>query len=346
MPQAFSLLKKPLLLVNKDIRMTQKKSQQRTIKSVKQLPTWFKLENYQDTNKLDADSWYDELMTRYFTRNALKYKEKYVFKIWEMIKNRKLLNDEESASKALKSPDNILSQCEEGGGFRLNAITPRLHQLQILPKNAQPAESPARAVGCITNLMMYGAYWCSEKSVQDVVIQKLRGLVDSEKERWADQPEEDSLAWIHQPFDRLSQEDRFNAAPEFAFAWIDLEASDEQIKAEFSRWLTKERDRRNVPAVKKSFNENDFQGFYESAVLPYLDLMYWATLEKVKINQYVIAQAIFPDAYAPESEVDPLGRLKTTKKKADYLMKYDTLRRLELQTTRFKIREKDVLIRT
>lgn len=330
--------------------MTQKKSKQRMIKSVKQLPTWFKLKSYQETNQPDADSWYDQLMVRYFLRNALKYKEKNAFAIWEIIKNQKLLDgDEESAFKALEAlsaPNNILSQCEEGSSLRLRAITPRLHQLQILPENTQSMEPIARAVGCITNLMMYGAYWFSEKAVQDNVIQKLRGLVDEEKGRWADRPEEESLAWIHQPFDRLSQENRFNAAPEFAFAWVDLEASDEQIKAEFSRWLTRERDRRNVPAVRKSFNESDFRGFYESAVLPYLDLMFWAMMEKVKINQYVIAQAIFPDAYAPESEVDPLGRLKTTKKKADYLMKYDTLRRLELQTTRFKIRGKDVLIRT
>lgn len=326
-----------------------KKSKQITIKSVKQLPKWFKLENYRNTNTLDADSWYDQLMVRYFLRNALKYKEKNVFALWELIKNQKLLDiDEESASKTLEAwTKSIFSHCgEEGGDIRLRAITPRIHQLQILPENTQQMEPVARAVGCVTNLMMYGAYWLSEKVVQDNVIQKLRGLVDQEKEQWADRPEEDSLAWIHQPFDRLPHHVRLSSAPEFAFAWVDLEASDEQIKAEFSRWLVRERERRNVPAVRKNFNESDFQGFYESAVLPYLDLMFWATLENVKINQYVIAQAIFADAYAPESEVDPLGRLKTTKKKADYLMKYDTLRRLELQTTRFKIREKDVLIVT
>lgn len=326
-----------------------KNSKQVTIKSVKQLPTWFKLEKYRETNQPDPDNWYDQLMVRYFLRNALKYKEKRMFALWEIIKNQKLLDmDEENAFnilEAMSAPGNILSQCEEGESVRLRAITPRLHQLQILPENAKPEEA-ARAVGCVTNLMMYGTYLFSEKAVQDNVLKKLDGLVDKEKKRWAERPAEDSVAWIHQPFDRLCQDPRFAAAPEFAFAWVDLEASDEQIKAEFSRWLVQERERRNVPAVRKSFNESDFQGFYESAVLPYLDLMFWATLENVKINQYVIAQAIFPDAYAPESEVDPLGRLKTTKKKADYLMKYDTLRRLELQTTRFKIREKDVLIAT
>lgn len=46
--------------------------------------------------------------------------------------------------------------------------------------------------------------------------------------------------------------------------------------------------------------------------------MFWSEIEKIKINQYVMAQAIFHDAYA--SDVDPMGKLKTTRKKAEYLM--------------------------
>lgn len=70
-----------------------------------------------------------------------------------------------------------------------------------------------------------------------------------------------------------------------------------------------------------------------SAILPYLDLIYWSGIEKTKISQYVIAQAIFSDAYSLESDIDPLDRLKTTKKKADHLMKSKTMRLLELQVT-------------
>jgi hypothetical protein len=117
----------------------------------------------------------------------------------------------------------------------------------------------------------------------------------------------------------------------FAYAKIDLEASDEQIKRDLTIWLEQERKRRDKPAPKKNFNDTDFTGWHESAVLPYLDLMFWAEIEEVKISQYAIAQAIFPDAYG--SDVDPLGKLKTTKKKAEYLMDHKTMKLLELQIT-------------
>jgi hypothetical protein len=108
----------------------------------------------------------------------------------------------------------------------------------------------------------------------------------------------------------------------YAYAGVDLETTDEQLKKDFADWLANERQRRQVLAAKKNFSEADFRGFAESAILPYLDLTLWA----------VWAQAIFSDAYAPNSETDPLGRLKTTKKKSESLMQPQSLIRLESQT--------------
>ena len=59
--------------------------------------------------------------------------------------------------------------------------------------------------------------------------------------------------------------------------------------------------------------------------------MFWSQMENIKINQYTIAQTIYPDSYALDSEVDPLGKLKTTKKKSAYLMNYEILKLLEMQ---------------
>jgi len=69
----------------------------------------------------------------------------------------------------------------------------------------------------------------------------------------------------------------------------------------------------------------------DNCEIPYLDLTFWAEFEGVRIHQHVIAQAIFPDAYALGSDVDPLGKLKTTKKKVEALMNEETLKVLELQ---------------
>ena len=71
-----------------------------------------------------------------------------------------------------------------------------------------------------------------------------------------------------------------------------------------------------------------FKGWCNSAVLPYLDLQFWAENEGVRIHQYIMAEAIFPDAYAVGAEVDPIGKLKTIKKKAVYLMRKDILEAL------------------
>ncbi len=108
--------------------------------------------------------------------------------------------------------------------------------------------------------------------------------------------------------------------------------------------VVRERKRRNVPAPKRNFSDADFVSWHESAILPYLDLLFWAGLEKAKINQYIIAQAIFPDAYALGSDIDPLGKLKTTKKKAEYLMNNNIMRLLEFQVTEPKRTDEGVAI--
>src|SRR5690349_9916391 len=66
-----------------------------SIKSVKQLPAWFKLENYGKAKYFNAGEWYDELMPRFFMREGV---EKFIINFldltqkWEMIKKDGLLS--------------------------------------------------------------------------------------------------------------------------------------------------------------------------------------------------------------------------------------------------------------
>ena len=48
--------------------------------------------------------------------------------------------------------------------------------------------------------------------------------------------------------------------------------------------------------------------------------MFWSKLNNVRIHQLVITQLLFPELYQTFSEIDPLGKLKTTKKRAEMLM--------------------------
>lgn len=137
--------------------------------------------------------------------------------------------------------------------------------------------------------------------------------------------------WSTKPFDDYPSDVLLGLKNKFAYARVNLHASDEQLKRDFELWLAMERKRRNQPAPKKNFNDVDFDSWHESSVLPYIDIMWWAKTMGIKISQHTIAQAIFPNAYGVGSDFDPLGKLKTTKKKVEYLMNYETLKLLEIQ---------------
>lgn len=290
------------------------------IKSAKKLPSWFKLENYNKAKHFNAYEWYDELMSRFLLRRYLKMYGREPLDIpqnWEYIKQDGLLF--------------YIAKKEEVKS-RTTSITPYLHQIKALKEKSAQAKPESLSVSALLNFNMYGgSYWYSEEEEQKAIAKKINVFLGDDPV--TDEFKVEAMTWLSQPFLECPMDREMGLQNKFAYAKIDLEASDEQIKKDLVIWLEQERKRRNKPAPKKNFSDADFNGWHESAVLPYLDLMFWAELEKVKINQYAIAQAIFSDAYSLKSDVDPLGRLKTTKKKAEYLMDYKTMKLLELQIT-------------
>ncbi|ATG89129.1 hypothetical protein MKLM6_0857 [Methylomonas koyamae] len=103
-----------------------------------------------------------------------------------------------------------------------------------------------------------------------------------------------------------------------AYLSINLHANDEQIIDDFRHWLSNIRELVNKKSAKKDFCESDFNEWAEYKVLPYIDLKIWSMLCERKITQSMIARALYPDEY----EIDITERIrKTTKKKADWLMR-------------------------
>lgn len=291
-----------------------KKPKTKMIKSVKQLPAWFKLENYAQASTLNAEGWYRELSIRFLLKDRSQPPENVdLQKLWALIQTQ-----------------GLLSRTPEAVAFKFSFYSPHIKRFQALQAESQHA--PGQSVECLTNMGAYASYWYSEKDVQEIVIKNLKIMRDKPEGLMEDNPGENAVTWLMQPFDSFPHDIRLGIPHKYAYARVDLETSDEQIQKDFVKWLAKERQRRQVLAAKKNFSEADFRGFEESAVLPYLDLTLWAESAQIKINQYVMAQAIFSDAYAPDSETDPLGRLKTTKKKAEYLMQPGALIRLESET--------------
>ena len=98
------------------------------------------------------------------------------------------------------------------------------------------------------------------------------------------------------------------------------------IVEDFSRWLTAARREFDFPA-EKIFTEAKREDLITYRVLPYLDLTLWAALEKVKIPNAVMADALFPD-----TGVDAPYRVrKVTKVKADWAIQWPVLNALYRQ---------------
>lgn len=291
--------------------------EKKLIKSIKQLPSWFNLKNYEAAKHFEAGDWYDELMFRLYLRYCLKVYGKEPTDIpenWECIKKGGLL---------------FHTTKDEKFKARIRAVTADIHHIEAIDENSK---SWRQSVNSLLNMDMYGlCYWYSEDEEQKEITKKFNIMVGEKPKDLTDEDEKKALAWAIKPFSDCPMNLVMGLKNKFAYAKVDLNSSDEQLKLDFAAWLDSERKHRNCPAPKKNFSKADLEGWYESSVLPYLDLMFWSEIEQTKINQYVIAQAIFADAYSVDSEVDPLGKLKTTKKKADHLMKYETMKLLELQ---------------
>lgn len=290
------------------------------IKSSKDLPEWFKLENYNKAKYFNAYEWYDELMPRLFLRHCLKHYGKSAQDIpqnWEFIKKDGLLF--------------YVAKTEEVK-FRIRAITPDFHQVKALKEKPAHAKPEPLSVNSLLNFNMYGGcYWYVDDEEQKAIAKRIDAFLGEDPKAVTDEFKIEAMTWLTRPFLDCPMDEMRGLKSKYAYAKVDLEASDEQIKKDVAIWLEQERKRRDKPAPKKNFSDADFSGWHESAVLPYLDLMFWAEIEEVKIHQNAIAQAIFPDTYSLASDIDPMGKLKTTKKKAEYLMDHKTMKLLELQ---------------
>lgn len=132
----------------------------------------------------------------------------------------------------------------------------------------------------------------------------------------------------------IKQYSRHDIEP-YSHVEINLSATDEQIKADFSHWLTHYRQAINYQNQKKLFTQADFDYWVEFGVVPYLDLVLIAKIEGKKITQNKLARMIFPNEY----DVDIVERLrKVTKPTAEWLIKSEIYSALSTQLAYEKAR--------
>lgn len=142
-------------------------------------------------------------------------------------------------------------------------------------------------------------------------------------------PERDAL--IYTPYDFLYQ--KIGIEPDEANVRVNLTATDEQILSDFKHWLTEYRKATGYESRKNNFTDKDLACWYNSRLLPYIDLMLSAEIEGKKITDAKIASLIFPD----ERNVDIVDKLRrTVRPKADWLLRNETSKAIEAQLSAFK----------
>jgi hypothetical protein len=92
---------------------------------------------------------------------------------------------------------------------------------------------------------------------------------------------------------------------------VDTAFDDETILNEFKRWLAEVR-KHDEPKAKRPFSQNDFSDWANYRLREIHDLDMWSSLVGVKIQDRVVAQALWPHA---TDSFSPLDVLRTTARK-------------------------------
>lgn len=101
---------------------------------------------------------------------------------------------------------------------------------------------------------------------------------------------------------------------------VDLSASDEQLRDNFSSWLAIQRAS-EISRRPTRISQKDFDDWVEAKLLPYFDLVTLSNIDGVRISNHMLGDLLFPD----ELDVDVAERVrKVTKLKAKKVFSYET----------------------
>lgn len=122
---------------------------------------------------------------------------------------------------------------------------------------------------------------------------------------------------------------------ELSFLQIDMNCSDNEIKAAFSGWLQQEREKRKSDKSSnrrehqmKNFNTVTFRKWHDARVIAYLDLVTWNYLEGNKVTSNMLGKILFPETEIRDKR-DPNAMVNdTVKPLANKLTDRTTLKRM------------------
>lgn len=267
------------------------------LKKLSPLPEWFDIENYRKASNLNISEWYANLHRRFMFFELLRYKSaiSYLYADYDQLYDDQIENIiSQIKSMPVITGKNCAYPYVDRETVRSLRNGDLIHTLEGLQRSANEEF-----------LYLLGFLNVNKKIDRATPWQPLTTYI-----------EVDSKIWDKKIADSLS-----------GYAVVNLSASDEQIISDFKAWIEHERKKRRIICPKKSFKVNDCNDWADFMVLPYLDLKIWSKYTGKNFTQAVIGYALFP-----EEIVDTTEKIrKSTKPKADFLMKSSTIKLLGVQ---------------
>jgi hypothetical protein len=241
--------------------------------------SWFDLKNYEPLKTMSIEGWASVLESRAYCQEVYDYDAKQEDREWTL----QAIADELKAGYFSVDPfvdtyinEDFAKEMLRGHSFsKLTVDSLRNYQAWDMAEDRWPPQEWSAA------------------------FQKKR---DEWQKPCEDGENKDGLQEIADaPYDfRFKQYMNIDYIPSSAHVVISLDAPDEQIKNDFSHWLTHYRKSADYHvqkklAHKKLFTQKTFDYWIEYSLIPYLDLDLIAKIEGKKILQRQMADLIFPN---------------------------------------------------
>lgn len=276
----------------------------KSVRNVADLPSWFRLDNYAESNLLDAGGWYEQLSVRnWFLR----------FLDWRDEDDRELNCFEREALAFLRATPIVDVTADEK--MRVYFYDGAMHEIRTNKPNYSLGVRPS------TVRDLYLVERNIESKKREYARNFFAQIFDKEKD-WLNEGgglKYKCVDWIDEPVDAISNPNgaRFNLC-------VDMSLPDKVLVDQFKKFLQSQRvsSIRQVGEVGRNRRAN-FDDWIAYGILPFLDLTIWGRETKTKIPNRVMADAIFPLGEGGEEVVR-----KTTSKIAEELMTRGSLQYL------------------
>jgi hypothetical protein len=247
------------------------------IRNASDLPGWFDIAKYRPARQLNSVGWYEQFLLReeclyYVTEGLIK---KRVTGLLELLYDDPLIGLSTDTPllwvfgggklAAFKSPDRAASASLRG-----------IHLITV------------RELFWIERKMRKGRRLYANKFA-DQVFEDDDGPFVFKVKQWIDRPVYDSIAarW------ELSEK----------AAIVNLNLPDRILLDQFKQFLAEHRAKSKPKGITPRARESTYQDWINYGVLPYLDLLLWSKVKRVRIPNRVFADAIFPEGTGGEEVV-------------------------------------------